>query len=105
MTLIVTAGLLVAGCASYQWVRPDATAEVAATDERLCRAEARNVVYDVAVSPWAPPLGWGTWDGPWRRPGFGPWPDPSWQLAAEQRVLDRCMRAHGYDLVRVDKPR
>lgn len=97
--------LLCAGCASYAWYRPDVSPRMAASDERLCRSEATDLVNEVAVGAWSPMIGWGPWDGPWRRPWIGPWPDPAWQLAAEQRVIDRCMRAHGYDLVRVEKSR
>ena len=109
--VFATAALLCGGCASYAWYRPDVPPQVAASDERLCRAQARDLVNEVAVGAWSPmggwgPLGgWGPWDGPWRRPWLGPWPDPAWELAAEQRVVDRCMRAHGYDLVRAEKPR
>jgi hypothetical protein len=34
---------------------------------------------------------------------YGWWPDPSAELAAEQRAYDRCMRAKGYQLVRIDR--
>jgi hypothetical protein len=42
---------------------------------------------------------------PW---GYPPWqqvpyPDPSWQVVAEQRMFDRCMRGRGYELMRTDK--
>jgi hypothetical protein len=101
------AALLLGGCASYAWYRPDATPRMAASDERFCRSLASDPVNELAVGAWSPTAGWGwrPWDGPWRRPWMGPWPDPASELAAEQRVLDRCMRARGYDLVRVDPPR
>jgi hypothetical protein len=108
MSAIVAAALL-GGCASYAWVRPDgATPTLAATeDERFCRTEASNVVQDVrfsgfgtAYTPGAP------WHWPWvGAPGYYGGPDLSWQLAAEQRVYDRCMRAKGYELVRVERER
>jgi len=98
-------GLLLGGCASYAWVNPNVPADVAAADERSCRLEARDLAMEYAVGaygatwPYMYPygrLGWG-WPGP-----YG---DPSWQAAAEQRVYERCMRGRGYDLVRVDPQR
>jgi hypothetical protein len=108
MSAIVAAALL-AGCASYAWVRPDgATPTVAATeDERLCRAESYDVVRDLRFGPggsaWTPGA---PWHWPWvGAPGYYQAPDLSWQLAAEQRMYDQCMRAKGYELVRVGRSR
>ena len=95
---------LLGGC-SYAWIRPDATPAQARADEQRCRAEAADRVQD----PWSDPaFGWGPMYRPggsaWYGPGwYGWWPDPSAELAAQQRVLDRCMRTKGYDLVRVDR--
>jgi hypothetical protein len=98
--LVSTATLvmLLGGCASYAWVKPDATAEMTARDDAACRAEARDLattgyVYGGIGPPWGyPPPG---------RPV--PYPDPSWQAVTEQRVYDRCMRDRGYELMRTDK--
>ena len=94
--LAATLMMLLGGCASYAWVKPDATAEMTARDEAACRAEARDLatgfVYGGGGAPWGYP--------PWQPV---PYPDPSWQVLAEQRVYDRCMRGRGYELVRTDK--
>ena len=95
--LAATLAMLLGGCASYAWVKPDATAEMTARDDAACRAEARDLaatgyVYGGVGAPWGYP--------PWQAV---PYADPSWQAAAEQRVYDRCMRGRGYDLVRTDK--
>jgi len=75
-------------------------------DEQRCRAETANLVQPV----WSDAaLGWGPMYRPWGPawyggPGwYGWWPDPSAELAAEQRAYDRCMRTKGYNLVRVDR--
>jgi hypothetical protein len=105
--------LLLGGC-SYAWIRPDATPEQARADEERCREEAAASV-QAAWSDVA--FGWGPMYRPWGPawygggpgwygggPGwYGGWPDPSVQLAAEQRLHDRCMRTKGYDLVRTDR--
>jgi hypothetical protein len=99
----VAAALVLGGC-SYAWIRPDATPQQVSADEQRCRAESTSLVNDVMWDTW-------TWRGTWGPPGmwWGPgwysgwWPDPSAQLAAEQRVYDRCMRAQGYDLVGIDR--
>ena len=99
--LAATLALLLGGCASYAWVKPDVTAEVRARDEDSCRAEARDLANEYAYGGFgAPPL-----YSPGPRPWMGPAADPSWQAAAEQRVYERCMRGRGYDLVRIDKKR
>jgi hypothetical protein len=96
---------LLGGC-SYAWVRPDATPAQVRADEQRCRAETANLVQPV----WSDAaLGWGPMYRPWGPawyggPGwYGWWPDPSAELAAEQRAYDRCMRTKGYNLVRVDR--
>ena len=101
--------LLLGGC-SYAWIRPDATAAQARADEQVCRTQAAQLVNDVWLDAgpgaWGPMYRpWGSgWYGPgWYGPGYGWWPDPSAPLAAQQRLSDRCMRAKGYDLVRVDR--
>ena len=94
--------LLLGGCASYAWVNPNVSPELAARDERSCRLEARDLSMQYGLGgfgtpwPYAYPYGRGGWPGP-----YG---DPSWQAAAEQRVYETCMRGRGYDLVRVDPP-
>ena len=97
--------VLLGGCASYAWVNPNVPADVAAADERSCRLEARDLSLEYAVGPYGAPwpytypygrMGWG-WPGPYS--------DPSWQAAAEQRVYERCMVGRGYDLVRVEPQR
>ena len=98
--------VLLGGCASYAWVNPNVSPDIAANDERSCRLEARDLSMQYAWS--AGPWGYGPWAyGPWGRPwGWGgPYGDPSLQAAAEQRVYERCMQGRGYELVRVDKPR
>jgi hypothetical protein len=103
----IAAAALLGGCASYAWIRPDTTPALVASDEQLCRAEAFDVIRDVRFG------GWGTtwtpgapWHWPWvGAPGYYAAPDVSWQAAAEQRLYDRCMRAKGYELVRVDRER
>ena len=53
--LIATLALLLGGCASYAWVKPDATPEVMARDEGSCRArsEERRVGKECR-SRWSP---------------------------------------------------
>ena len=97
--LAATVALLLGGCASYAWVKPDATAEVTARDEATCRAEARDLGSEYAYGGIGAPGGY----PPWQRPWAGPYANPSWQVAAEQRVYERCMRGRGYDLMRTDK--
>jgi hypothetical protein len=93
--------LVLGGCASYTWIKPDGTAEAKARDEQACRAEAHDLAFAYSVrGPGAP---WGV--PPWQQPGPYAYADPSWQAAAEQRVYERCMRGRGYELVRTDKPR
>jgi len=89
--------MLLGGCASYAWVKPDATAEMAARDEVACRTEARDLaatayIYGGIGAPTGYPPGQQV-----------PYPDRSWQIVAEQRVFDRCMRDRGYELIRTDK--
>jgi len=118
LTPFFAAVLLLGGC-SYAWVRPDATPQQVGADEQACRAEAANIVsrmmFDPTVWPgaWGPVAGpWGPVAGPWGPvvagrwgPGWytGWWPDPATQVQAQQRVFDSCMRARGYNLVRVDR--
>jgi hypothetical protein len=101
--LAATLVLLFGGCASYAWVKPDATAETTARDETVCRAEARDLatgyvygrvgsVYGGVGAPWGYP--------PWQPV---PYVNPSWQAVAEQRVYDSCMRGRGYELMRTEK--
>ena len=96
-----TLALVLGGCASYTWVKPDGTAETKTRDEQACRAEAHDLAFAYGVrgpgAPWGAP--------PWQQPWSGPYADPSWQATAEQRVYERCMRGRGYELVRTDKPR
>ena len=96
---------LLGGC-SYAWIRPDATAAQARADEQVCRTQAAQVVNDVWIvgGSWA----WGPtyrpWGPSWYGPGwYGRWPDPSAEPAAQQRLYDGCMRAKGYELVRLDR--
>src|SRR2546428_11232285 len=73
--LAATLALLLGGCASYAWVKPDVTAEVRARDEDSCRAEARDLANEYAYGGFgAPPL-----YSPGPRPWMGPAADPSWQ--------------------------
>src|SRR5689334_18652412 len=63
--------MLLGGCASYAWVKPDATAEMMARDEVACRTEARDLattgyVYGGIGAPWGYP--------PWQQVQY---PDPS----------------------------
>ena len=46
--LVATLALLLGGCASYAWVKPDATPEVMARDDASCRAEARDLAGEYA---------------------------------------------------------
>jgi hypothetical protein len=102
--------VLLGGC-SYAWIRPDATPDQAQADEQLCRAQAadlaREVWLDTLPYGWGPPMYGPAWYGSpgwYGGPGwYGWWPDPSAELAAEQRAYDRCMRAKGYQLVRIDR--
>jgi hypothetical protein len=50
------------------------------------------IKYSGIGAPWGYP--------PWQQV---PYPDPSWQVVAEQRMFDRCMRGRGYELMRTDK--
>lgn|SRR5262245_11816160 len=91
--LAATLVMLLGGCASYAWVKPDATAESTARDEAACRAEARDLaatgyIYGGAGAPRGYP--------PWQPV---PYANPSWQ-AVEQRVYDQCMRGRGYELTK-----
>jgi len=97
--IAATLALLLGGCASYAWVKPNVTAEVKAHDEATCRAEARNLTSQYAYGGFGAPFGYSTWRQPWT----GPYSDLSWQVAAEEREYERCMRGRGYDLVRGDK--
>src|SRR5213594_1948190 len=99
LTMFVEAVRLRGGCASYAWVKPNVTAEVKAHDEATCRAEARNLTSQYAYGGFGAPFGYSTWRQPWT----GPYSDLSWQVAAEEREYERCMRGRGYDLVRGDK--
>jgi hypothetical protein len=85
---LVLASLLLSGCASYVWSRPDATPEMRARDEAQCEAEARAVERDYAWSA-VPVGGWG-----WR----GPFPPGVTGLDIEQNALRRCMEFRGYHL-------
>jgi hypothetical protein len=98
LLLAATLVMLLGGCASYAWVKPDATAEITARDDAACRAEARDLATGYIY-------GGGGIGAPW---GYPPWQtvpymDPSRQAMAEQSVYDRCMRGRGYELVRTDK--
>lgn len=107
VTPVLALAFVLGGC-SYAWMRPDATPAQAQNDERACRTQAASVVHEASSDaglsslgpmayPWNP--GWYSGSG-----GYGWWPDPSAQLAAaQQRLYDRCMRARGYNLVRVDR--
>src|SRR5216117_800030 len=97
--IAATLALLLGGCASYAWVKPNVTAEVKAHDEATCRAEARNLTSQYAYGGFGAPFGYSTWRQPWT----GPYSDLSWQVAAEEREYERCMRGRGYDLDRGDK--
>jgi hypothetical protein len=90
--------LLLGGCATYSWVKPNTTAELTAQDEQSCRAQAHDLSMEYALTSYGVALG----AEPWRRPWMGPYGDPSMRAAAEQRVYERCMRDRGYDLVRTD---
>jgi hypothetical protein len=94
------AGALLLGGCSYAWVRPDATPEQVSADDQACRAQATSIANNLMYDAWGYPGAWGP-AGP--RPGWygGGWADPSTALAAQQRVYDACMRARGYNLVRV----
>jgi hypothetical protein len=93
--------MLLGGCASYAWVKPDATAETTARDEAACRAEARNLAAGYEYGR----VGYSGVGAPWGYPPWQPVPyaNPSWQAVAEQRVYDSCMRGRGYELMRTDK--
>ena len=97
--IVAILALLLGGCASYAWVKPDVTAEVKTHDETTCRAEARDLTSEYAYGGFGAPWAY----SPGRRPWAGPYADLSWQAAAEERVYERCMRGRGYDLVRIDK--
>ena len=99
--LVTTLALLLGGCASYAWIKPDATPEVMARDDASCRAEARDLAGEYAYSDGGAPWGY----PPWQQGPMSPYADPSWRATAEQRVYKRCMRGRGYDLVRTDKKR
>lgn len=105
--LIATAGLalLLSGCATYAWYRPDTPPELAARDQAECYDFARDAARDIAFSAfprlYGPPRPWPTlgWPG-WYDPYWGPGGDPLWRMDVEQRIHDRCMRSRGYDLQR-----
>lgn len=104
--LIAIGGLaiLVSGCATYSWYRPDTPAELTARDQAECYEFARDTTRDIAFSafprfygpvrPW-PTLGWSGWYDPYWAGG-----DPLWRMDVEQRIHDGCMRSRGYDLQR-----
>src|SRR2546428_9051905 len=96
--LAATLALLLGGCASYAWVKPDVTAEVRARDEDSCRAEARDLANEYAYGGFgAPPL-----YSPGPRPWMGPAAHPPWHhVCARDRRLDvspapACSQPPGY---------
>lgn len=86
--------LLLAGCASVAWVRPDTPPAQAQADQAQCQDLAwRDAQYAAWRQPWMP--GWGS-EGPW-----GPWRlDPFYE---QSRLADFCMRARGYQLVEIPR--
>src|SRR5205814_7719931 len=66
---VVTAlAVVLGGCASYAWTKPDITAGVAARDERSCRTEARDLSMQYAVGGFGVPWGYPPWQRPWGGP-------------------------------------
>jgi hypothetical protein len=100
--------LLVSGCATYTWSRPDTAPDAVARQQAECSTLARGAAEDMTFSalprfygvatPW-PYAGWGAWGNP----SWGPVGDPMWRMEAEQRLIDRCMRDHGFELRRIPK--
>ena len=93
---IVVAALLMSGCASYVWYRPDATPEMLAADRAQCEAEARAVERDYELGAF-PPGWWG-----FHRPFGSPM---ATGLQIEQDVIQRCMEFRGYRLEKVASER
>jgi len=98
--------LLAAGCASMEWVKPDATPEQVAADAEMCEQEAWretrwNYMTYGAFTPWMYRDGFGH---PFVGPPFGPFYDPLGDRYMEQsRLANFCMRAKGYELAPAGK--
>ena len=85
---VVVVALVLSGCASYVWSRPDATPEMLARDQGQCQDEARYVARDYDM----PGFRYG--DPGWRQP----LPPPLSGLQIEQQLFGRCMESRGYRL-------
>jgi len=102
--------LLAVGCASMEWVKPDATPEQVAADSQACDEEAWRMLrwYGMGYGPFYEPFsawmyrdGWGR---PFVGPAFGPFYDPlADRYMEEQRLANFCMRAKGYELAPREK--
>ena len=109
---LAAVGLLLSGCATYTWYRPDTPSDVVAQEETECSALARDAARDIAVSayprfygppwPYGPYAMWPGWGG-WGDPFWSSMGGPLWRMDVEQRILDTCMRHRGYELQREPK--
>ena len=101
------AAALLAGCTPMQWVKQDAGPQQIEQDAALCRREAwreaqwRSFMY----RPFGPTT-FTDWRGRRYLWPYSPLGDPFGdQLMEESRLAHFCMRAKGYELVPVEKPK
>ena len=99
ITLVLA--LSVCGCATYGWQKDGATAEALEQDQRECERQGQMLAADYDLwawrgmaTPWADP--WWAWNAPPVRSV----PSAGWRLEVERRIVERCMEAKGYRLVR-----
>jgi hypothetical protein len=106
--IVVAAAALASACTPMAWVKPDTTADQLRDDSVYCQQEAwrearlRSWYY----RPLAPvfvrdPSGRHFLGSP-----YGPWGDPFGDpYLEENRLAQFCMRAKGYELQPVEKPK
>ncbi len=104
----IAAATLVAACTPMEWVKPDATADQARDDSIQCQQEAWREARLRAwyYRPFAPvlirdPAGRASLGWPYG-PAGDPFGDP---YLEENRLAQFCMRAKGYELQPVEKPK
>ena len=88
-----------------EWVRPDATPDERADATRQCEQQAWEEAnyYFLGYRPFGPWLYRDAWSGPFLHPA-GPFYDPFYdRTMEEQRLMNFCMRAKGYELAPVSR--
>jgi hypothetical protein len=106
--IVMAAAVLVSACTPMEWVKPDTTAEQLRDDAIYCQQEAWREArlrgwYN---RPFAPvfirdPSGRAVMGWPYG-PAGDPFGDP---YLEENRLTQFCMRAKGYELQPVEKPK